>query len=58
MTRAEFDEALDLARDGRIRTDIGADDRIAAALYAIAAGAPDPRPELIEAAYDAFARRA
>ena len=55
MDRDDFERALANAADGLIVTDQGADDRLLEALDAIAADAPNPRPELIKAARDAFA---
>lgn len=57
MTPDEFAEALSLATAGEVTTDTGADDATDAALLAVALDAPSPRPELIEAARLAFARR-
>lgn len=54
MTRAEFVDALALASVGVIRSDLGANDEIDAALYAVAIDAPHPRPDVIGAAELAF----
>lgn len=54
MTDDEFDEALDLARNGEIMTDTGAGDAVLDALLAVVTAAPNPPDALISAARAAY----
>lgn len=51
---AEFEDALDAALNGEIRSDTGLTDAVQAALLDVAMAAPYTPPALIQAARDAY----